>query len=80
MSRPSYKELYLKEKMKSKFSYRVLKNIVDMLNGIGIETEIEKGKYTFRNVAILKAHNPSNNLYACLEMDEDLLEEEIKFC
>lgn len=76
MNRPKYKELYLEEKRKTKFSYNLLMSIVDMLNKLEIEAEIEKkfDKYILEKLAILKLHNPNNNLYACIKIKEDLLE------
>lgn len=77
MNRPSYKKLYLKEKSKTKFSYNLLMSIVDMLNQLGIKAEIEK---RFRNDCfctelLLKTHNPSNNLYGCIGINMDFLED-----
>ncbi len=76
MKRPSYKKLYLKEKLKEKFSYNLLMSIVDMLNKLGIEAEIEERFRTdiFGIEAILKTHNPNNGLYGCIGINKDLLE------
>jgi adenylyl- and sulfurtransferase ThiI len=76
MNRPKYKELYLKEKSKAKFSYDLLMNIVDMLNKVGIKAETHKRFRTdsFMITAVLNVHNPYNKLYGCIAIDEDLLE------
>lgn len=77
MSRPSYKELYLKEKAKTKFSYNLLMNIVKMLEQVGLKTELAErfNNYSFSKNILLKVLNPSNNLYGCIELKKDLLEE-----
>ena len=76
MNRPKYKELYLREKAKERFSYNLLMSIVDMLKQVGIDAEVSKRKRpdTFFFEALLKIHNPSNGLYACIGVNEDLLE------
>lgn len=65
-----------KLKDRSEFSYNLLISIVNMLNNLGMKAEIEKkfDKYSLLDLAILKVHNPNNNLYACIKINEDLLE------
>ena len=76
MSRPKYKELYLKEKAKTKFSYNLLMSINKMLNEVGIESEVSKRRRPdmFSLEVLLKIYNPSNNLYGMIGINEDFLE------
>ena len=74
MTRPKYKELYEKEKMKTRFTEELLKAIAHVLEDIGLKPTLYTIEDGIVDTINLYIYNPSNNAETKIVINKDRIE------